>query len=82
MKVKLILDCDDADLSMTPGRDVQMKDTLDIKTKSKLRIHEVVAKKDISILCVDDQYWNLEVLKVVFDNLGLEDQCVFLSDGQ
>ena len=37
---------------------------------------------NLSIICADDIYYNLEALRLVFKNLGLLDYCHFVNDGK
>ena len=39
-------------------------------------------KKQLKIICADDMYYNLETLKLVFQNLGLLSSCEFVNDGR
>ena len=36
----------------------------------------------MKIICADDMYYNLETLKIVFQNLGLLSSCEFVNDGR
>lgn len=37
--------------------------------------------KKLSIICADDVYYNLEALKIIFAQLGLDEFCHFVNNG-
>jgi hypothetical protein len=82
----------DADLMVNTARNFEMLAIPPVQTKSKLTLKALLSEpeqfgafcgdKKLCIICADDIYYNLEALRLVFSNLGLEEHCSFLNDGR
>lgn len=78
--VKQVPDCDDNELP-SARRDVTVLEPMEITTKSHLTMKSFLSQPEtfgalaggqrLSIICADDVYYNLESLRLVFQNLGL-----------
>lgn len=59
---------------------LKMKSLLDqFEEGSRVNPHK---KSNLQIICADDWYYNLEALRVVFQNIGLVEHCTFVNNGQ
>lgn len=91
VKVKPSFDCDIYD-AISPRPIMRVRDLPDGHTKSALTANRVINQnvgfgaflkgKQLSIVCADDVYYNLETLKIVFQRMGLSDYCNFVTTGQ
>ena len=87
-------DCDidftnEEGLQQPSGRELAaVQATKPVLTKTALKMKMMMGapleqeNKKLTIICADDIYYNLEALRLVFNNLGLIDHCIFVSDGQ
>lgn len=51
-------------------------------SKPKSPIHELLKNVGFAILCADDNYFNIETLRLVFAKLELQDYCSYVHDGK
>ena len=85
-------ECDVNDL-LTPGREVVLQSDREVTTMAKMNLKALLKepvhirsllKKNLklSIVCADDEYYNNEALRLVFQSLGLLEFCQFKSNGK
>ena len=85
-------DFDIDDIMSPKSLNIGLIDTFPILTKSELnhfetnmsaeKVKQILGNKKLNIICADDTYFNLEALRIVFQNIGLIEYCHFVSNGK
>ena len=73
--------------TLGPARIIKTKESIQRKgrpraLKPKSHIHQLLNDVTFTILCADDNYFNIEILRLTFGKLDLQDYCSYVSDGQ
>ena len=73
--------------TLGPARTIKTKESIQQKgrtraLKPKSHIHQMLNDVNLTILCADDNYFNIEILRLTFGKLDLQDYCSYVSDGQ
>jgi CheY-like chemotaxis protein len=58
------------------------KENLRFKKFRPSGFDELCRGKKLVIVCAEDSYYNMETLRITFYNIGLENKCKFVTDGQ